>query len=431
MASPHLKASQLFANISVARLAPFLCGVGLALYFLFPYSIPALGISPHLLAFLPCSLLLLTKIRTIPQGTEATIGLLVLFAFISSLFTAPYGPNFLILRGWAFSILIFFVCRFFFAYISIKKVDLAIQILLILYALASLTQVYIRPEIIGDGGYVASCFGQAIGTRYGTGLAAFSNQAAVLLLPLLVSTLIFNVNKPTQLRSIAWMLGCAALYLSLLRGAWLAFIICGIGIYLPLRNKEMRRRYLFHIGSGLCLTVLLWIVPSHTLFNYAPGGSKTERWSIPFAHETTDHSAQTRLATLQVTTDALRQNPLSGLGLGAFPKFYKSQLEKMPELMMQIEKGNLDPRLEMTPHNAYAQFAAEMGLPAMFALLSYFAYVMLRLFRSPAAEARAVFFSLLGMFVFLLFHDGFVDRLFWILMGCGMGLATKHKKETT
>jgi hypothetical protein len=45
---------------------------------------------------------------------------------------------------------------------------------------------------------------------------------------------------------------------------------------------------------------------------------------------------------------------------------------------------------------------------------------------STEPAALALHASILGMMVWLLFHDGFYDRLFWILLGCAAALGTKQ-----
>lgn len=142
------------------------------------------------------------------------------------------------------------------------------------------------------------------------------------------------------------------------------------------------------------------------------------RWTMQ--HSAGDYSTATRLTTLQVAAKAVREYPLTGVGLGRFPDYY------MKHHADYLTGAAVDPRARMTPHNAYAQFLAEAGVPAFLALLVWLGWLLRRASVNTEPAALALHASILGMMVWLLFHDGFYDRLFWILLGCAAALGAKQ-----
>lgn len=132
-------------------------------------------------------------------------------------------------------------------------------------------------------------------------------------------------------------------------------------------------------------------------------------------------SSAMRLVTLQVATKAATEYPLTGVGLERFPDYYEKHCTNFNMLNTAI-----DPRSRMTPHNGYAQFVAEVGIPAFLALLMWLGWLLAHASKDRTPAALALHASIVGMAGWLLFHDGLYDRQLWILLGCAAALESKH-----
>lgn len=400
--------------------AAIFAGLALVLYYVVPITPPLLRFSPHVLAVIAGFLLLLPLRLTGIQRDELIIALVFLGAALLSMLSAPAAPVADILRAWLISLAAFWLFRSTFCLLPQNGLDAGALALLALWSLAAITQV-----LFGEAAYISSWFGRPPNVIYATGLSSFSNHGAILLLPLLVWTLVINLNRPGWGRSLLWLTGCVALYFTLSRAGGLALLVAMLVLALRLRDQPGQiRSLIMYAVLALLAATLAWGAPTR-IDSYEPGGVESAgRWTKQSSEAKQssggDYSAATRLVALQVAAKAVREYPLAGVGLGHFPDYY------MEHHATYLTGAVVDPRVRMTPHNAYAQFVAEAGIPAFLALLVWLGWLLRRASMNTEPAALALHASILGMMVWLLFHDGFYDRLFWILLGCAAALGTKQ-----
>jgi O-antigen ligase len=347
------------------------------------------------------------------QRDEFIIALVFLGTALLSMLSAHAAPANKVLLTWLVSLAAYWLFRNTFDRSPENFLVVGVQVVVALWTLAAFGQA------LFGWPYVSSWFGAPIVTVYSTGLTIFSNYAAIALVPLLVWTLAFNLDRPGWRRSLLWMTGCAALYFTMSRSGVLALLIAVLVLVLRLRGHPRQMRGLaLHAALALLAVTLAWAAPTRIDIYEPSGASSAGRWAKQSSGG--DYSAMTRLVTLQVAATAVREYPLTGVGLGHFPDYY------MKHHATYLTAAVVDPRVRMSPHNAYAQFVAEAGIPAFLALLVWLGWLLRRASMSTEPAALALHASILGMMVWLLFHDGFYDRLFWILLGCAAALGTKQ-----
>lgn len=397
------------------RLATLTSAATLLLFYLFPYTIPQLGFSPHTFVLaigvgflLPDRLVRLLRLRR-----ELTFPGLFAVSVLFSILGAPAGPVMSSTNAWLLSLAAFWLFRETFNLLSHRHLDIGIHILLLLWSLLSIAQV-----LFGGCTYVAACFIGAIPPSiYAMGLTTFSNYAAICLLPLLIWTLVFNLDKLSLWRSGVWMIGCAALYYTLSRAGWLA---SGVALFILAvkvsKTPDQIRALLWHVGLAFVAICLAWIAPTK-LDEYEPFGAQSHgRWSLLDG----DYSSATRIVTLQVGLRALSEHPWTGIGLGRFPEYYQHHYHDV------LANKVIDPRAKITPHNGYLQVITELGIPAFVALIFWISSLITKLAQQPEPSAHVLYASILGMLAWLVFHDGLSDRQLWILLGCAAALTGRY-----
>lgn len=394
--------------------AAMLGAMALVLYYLVPVAIPPLGFSPHVLAVVAGFVLLLAHRSGDIKIQEYIIPLVFLGTALFSILGAPDAPVPQTLHTWLVSLAAFWLIRNIFLLLPQEGLDVGIQALLALWILAAIAQV-----LIGEGAYVSSWYGAPLVTVYATGLTIFSNNAAIMLLPLLVWTLVSNLGRPVWRRSLLWFMGCVALYFTLSRAGWLAFLIGMLVLALRLRGQHRQMRGLaLHATIALLAVLLAWAAPTR-IDPYEPGGERSAgRWGTLDSGE--DYSSASRLIAFQVAAKAATEYPLTGVGLGRFPDYYAKHYAEY------LTSAAVDPRAQMTPHNGYAQFVAEVGIPAFLVFLGWFGWLLRQAAKSTEPAALALQASIVGMAGWLLFHDGLYDRQLWILLGCATALRVRH-----
>lgn len=382
--------------------AAILGALAFYLFYLIPFTVPSLSFSPHVLAVVIGFLLVLARIPSTVHGHEFVFPLFFLGIVLLSLLSAPAPPVAEIGRAWLISLMSFWLFRCTFRMLPRSSLDASLQAILVLWSAACIAQV-----LFGEVAYVSSWFGLYPNVVYATGMSNFSNHGAILLVPLLVWTLVINLDRPNWGRAIIWMMGCAALYFTMSRAGWLGFFIAMsvLALRLAVNSKKMRSLGV-HGALAIVAAVIAWAMPTR-IDSFEPGGNRAAgRWTLD------DYSAATRIVTLQVAAKAVTQHPLTGIGLGRYPEYYASHHAEY------LTDAAITPRVNLTPHNGYAQFVAEVGVPAFLVLLQWWVSLLRAAARSSDPAALAISTSILAIAAFLFFHDGLYDRLMWILLGC-------------
>lgn len=406
-----LARSPTHSKSSVIPNAALVSSFAVIVYYLVPFTIPALGFSPHVLAvFVGIILLLIQRPIAIQRNVLfLLLGLLTIMMIL--ILNAPNRPSIDMVRAWLISLATFWLFFCTYKFFSIKKLDVGARILLWIWSLAAIAQAF-----FGGWAYFSVWFGMNPNVVYSTGLSNYSNQAATLLVPMLIWNLVFNIEHPSFSRSLLWISGCAALYLTLSRAGWFALLVAIMVLIFRLYgNRRYFQQLILHAVLAILIAVIAWAAPTR-IDSYEPFGSQSSgRWIGD------DYSSATRLVTLQVAAKAVMDYPMTGVGLGRFPEFYAEHYKNY------LSDEKVDQRDRVTPHNGYAQFIAEVGIPAFLILLVWFGWLLRGLLLSTEPDALALYASIIGVMVWMLFHDGLYDRQLWILLGCAAALRDKYK----
>lgn len=425
-------------------LAMWACGLGICLYFLAPFPLPLIGFSLHVLPVFLGALLLLPWWRDVPWASGYVLFLLAALVLLASCFSVPAQLSHVEVKAWLTSVAVFVLCAACFRYIRQEMVVSAAEIILVITAVVVIAQVTIGPFF-----YVPGWFGFPRVTIYATGLTIYSSQASIMFLPLSMLVLWQNISRPALYRYGIWGLACAGVYFTLSRAGWLAFIIgFFITAILSYRVVGNVRRVLVHIAIGLVTCGFAWMFPT-SLDCYEPyGDCSAGRWEVLatvnrqaldcHSYENcingrwvsvSDYSAATRWVTLQVALHAVRTNPLTGVGLGRFPDYFADVRSKLQAEESGRERRAIDPRARMTAHNGYARLAAESGLPVFFIFMLAIGHLLFNGLQSRNNSSIPLMAGIVGMLIWLIFHDGFSARLLWILLGCLASLVYVDKKN--
>lgn len=403
------------------------------LFFLAPFLIPFIGFSLHVLPVFIGVLLLLPHWREVPWGRGYGLFLLVALLLMVSSFCAPSPPTHVEVKAWSTSVAVFALCAACFRFIRPAIVVRVVEIILAITVVAAIAQV-----TLGSLAYVPGWFGLPRVAIYATGLTIYSSQASIMFLPLSMFVLWQNIHRPALYRYVIWGLACAGVYFTLSRAGWLAFIV-GIVVVAIFSKKILGsiRQSFIHLAVGLFACGLAWILPT-SLDCYEPKGDcSADRWAILATMNqhaldchsfescikgrwvsVSDFSAATRWVTLQVASDIVLSNPLTGVGLGRFPDhFSQVRYKYLAEENGGVEVA-IDTRSRMTVHNGYAQLATEAGLPVFFILMVAILHLLFNGIRLINNHTIPLIASIFGFLVWLIFHDGFSSRLLWIILGC-------------
>ena len=400
--------------INLQSCAVFLCGIALILFYLIPNSICSIRFSPHVIPVIAGTILLVINKPYRILRNENLYGLTFIGIFLLSILFSPSSPVADIWRAWLISLASFLLFRSSFSSIPKKLFSFGAQVFLAIWSLAAISQV-----LFGKIAYITGWYGLYPKTIYATGLSTSSNQCGILIVSLLVWTLVINLHKTNWRRFVLWLMGCSALYFTLSRAGWFALFFAIILLLFRLRKNHRKIRMLaLHVIIALLAFLLSWSIPSNVDIYEPLGIQSAARWDL--SNNGGDYSRETRLMTLRVALMAATEYPFTGVGLGNFPNYYSSHRTE------HLSDNPIDPRDKMTTHNGYAQVMAESGIPTLLFLLLWFASLLRQGYKNRAPEAIAIHASIVGIMVWLLFHDGMYDRQLWILLGCSAALRIKQ-----
>lgn len=128
-----------------------------------------------------------------------------------------------------------------------------------------------------------------------------------------------------------------------------------------------------------------------------------------------------RISIWKITLHIIKDNPIIGIGIGAFSNVYATYLKKFPKLVYSYDKVP-------HPHNIFLKFQSELGIPGslcFFAIL-IFIFISLSSFNNKV-EKNSIFSFYTGFkisfiaFIIMNLMDNFflapkVIALFWILV---------------
>ena len=225
----------------------------------------------------------------------------------------------------------------------------------------------------------------------------------------------------------------AALAFTLSRGGYAGFVVAGSIMVIPLiRNLRLSPRSVLY-GLIPCLAaavVVVSLVPPD-------GATATEIWSrAGSGTDLEDSSVQMHLDMWAVGTHIALDNPVLGTGQETYPELFPRYRDAVLE---PSRASAFMPFRPESPHNVYLAIAAGAGFPALaayVAVLAGFFYLAVRALKATRSEWRRIaLVALLAAVAGHLVTDAFMtaevtsSRLFWILIGAGLGLAGASQRE--
>jgi O-antigen ligase len=240
-------------------------------------------------------------------------------------------------------------------------------------------------------------------TRFGRALWNFiysnsNDLAALAFFPLSLSVgLALTEPKRTWIQRVS-LIGVAVLALMILltqsRGALIALVVSGLLFFLAhARGKRLRSLLM----AAAMAVVIIPFVPKSAWQRFSGMANLTSTTTIVEADP--EGSAEARYNIWRVARVIISENPISGIGLGAYPRAHASYAPRVGVPLAAV--GFRD------THSTYLNVAAETGLPGLFLFLTMIATVAVateRVRRRAKGTPRAeqLFALELGLLAFLL-----------------------------
>ena len=378
---------------------------------------------------------------------------LVLLFLVSTTLMNRHVSEWLEVRAYILSFFCFFFVRVAGVYLPAFWLHRLLIVFLIASGVQILCQVY-----FGMDYYVARYLGSDISTIYATGFATFPNLAGVMILWPLAIQVSKLAAEPAKLSKLyewsAVVFGTVGLFFTLSRAAILGLGVVLVALLLAraLSGRSVRRAALVVMVvvtslatcyvipsrlSGYVSTKTLGELPPHIRsFGDArnsedtrgPGNARSSEGTrgsgnAHNAEGTTaceefypisrSYSLNTRLLIFRVSGQILADHPLWGAGVGRFSDYYQICFERLP----QVVQDRLDPRTRVTTHNAYLESVTDVGVLFTVAVLALVFWTTRQVWICGADHmAFHLLIGLLAVMVWMLMHNSFKDRLFWIAL---------------
>jgi putative inorganic carbon (HCO3(-)) transporter len=234
-------------------------------------------------------------------------------------------------------------------------------------------------------------------------------------------------------RARLFLYGCvlailASIFTSLSRGAFLAVIVLGI-LFLASRPDR-----LFRSREEKLLAVIVIALGMVAFFSrpYLREQVVTRAETIYAPKNKADESGSGRTEIWKAAARTAADNPLLGLGLGAFGTISQELILKTPgidlEAVQDREEGDY-----YVAHNTYIGLAADLGLTGLLLYLGLMISTATHLRRTAARAAalgrpfvgrvaHALLLGLASWAVTSFFLSGETSRMFWIIVGLSLAL---------
>ncbi len=227
---------------------------------------------------------------------------------------------------------------------------------------------------------------------------------------LFMGLLVRGKNLDKREKIYAWLIvlfGVAAVFLSMARGAILALLM--VGFVMALFSDK--RKYVL-LAVGLALAGIVAFVPVR------------ERFASIFSGK--DFSTNTRVILWKSAGLMVKDNPVSGVGLGDFPEEYTKIAERDINYPIYLNE-------HLYPHNIFLEFWVEIGLFGLVGLIwvvSRFYVDFRRFWRHLEGNVHGYAAGLMACLAVLVVY-GLVENpyfkndlavLFWVIIGLGLVL---------
>jgi len=277
----------------------------------------------------------------------------------------------------------------------------------------------------------------ALGTGVaGWGFANGSTLAGGMLAWLFTISLArYVVSNGAKMTSFAWFMqlfsiafGTAGVFYTFSRGAWLGvFCVVLVMAYAHI-SGGFPKKYLF-----IPLAVVVTSVVVLGVFNHREDANMRGKESFfirllqkPFATVSADGSTNTRAVLWRYTLGLIKDTPAWGIGVGNFPRSYSKAYQKLAI----PANGVIDQNPDLTPHNSYLYYMAELGVIPAFFLFLLVGWVVFKGFHSGYySDAFPFWAGLVAVCVWVSTNDYACERIFWIVLGVVSGLTHLRPKR--
>lgn len=224
-------------------------------------------------------------------------------------------------------------------------------------------------SLVTLGRYASGTHELALGT--GGALRIRDTTDLAPLLAFVCGVVLVCLWRPARSRALPFLLalvGLAALYITFLRGAWLAAALA-LGVIMVLLPGRLRR-WIALRSTILVLCSAVTIFATRTLLstNSHPASAGAARVATLF-HSDQDVSAQHRLAEWREATREISAHPLVGMGLGATITF-------VSPMYNDVEQASGVHFTTSYIHNSYLWLALKLGIPAAAAFVAATFYAL-------------------------------------------------------
>ncbi|MBW8856839.1 MAG: O-antigen ligase family protein, partial [Bradyrhizobium sp.] len=179
------------------------------------------------------------------------------------------------------------------------------------------------------------------------------------------------------------LLFIAGLFLTASRAGITLSLLVAVAMLVMIAFKStlntQRRNLIMSAATLLLLTLTTW-----SYFNFGQ--------VISYKFRTDGISSNSRTDIITAVMPMIYEHPLLGSGLGSFPSVFQQYRPITVSSDGIIDKA----------HNSYAEFAAEMGLPAFFMLMGALGWMGAKLYRGFIERKERYVVSAMGLSVWLL-----------------------------
>lgn len=261
----------------------------------------------------------------------------------------------------------------------------------------------------------------------------------VVLLPLIAAVALTERSPNRQLAAqTATVLMIAGILLSQTRSAWSATAagVAALVFIVFAMTWRNRRAALGTRKHETVLPVMLLVVAVGFFVLIAPQTDAFLQRGSTLSNLGSDSTWQTRQYWYQGAFAMIKERPLTGFGVGLFP-YYQSQYSGMGRPLDLFGR-----RASMTElaHNFYLQTAAELGIPALIALLAgLFIFLISGIRRARGMDAGIRRTLLIGAMAAMVafgvdaiaspsWQFGQTAMFFWLILGVGVGCLRPQQK---
>jgi len=423
------------------RLLSFALFLYLALYLLIPYKPWHYPISFHTPVLGFGLLLMAIQVFTCPglwkkylKTDMLLFSLMFLFFMVSALLVHSREFSMDGLRIYLVSFLCFLFVRTAVAGLDLESAFKWINYYLIAAGALILLQInsYRGFVVAGIFGYPCN-EGATAGWGFANGPTLGGGILAWLLTVSLVRYLFSVAAKKTHFAGLihlaAIAFGAAGLFFTFNRSAWLGISCVMLVLVYAYISEGLPKKRLFMLVMVIVASVLLLKVFTHPMID---NRQTKESFFIKFLQKpaatvTADPSANTRATIWRYTLGLINNAPAWGVGVDNFPRLYN---KAYPELLAKAN-GVIDANRNITPHNSYLYYTAELGgIPAFFLFLLV-GWVLFKGFRSGYyCDAFPFWAGLLAVCIWAATNDYMRERIFWIVLGVVSGLTHLRPRNT-